>query len=246
MGVLRVGLIEPHPTLNNRVRLTWSEAVNTPAATTAGNYTLSGGATCSAAAMVAGSGNTQTDLTLTGLALSTTYELTVANVQDAASSTAIVSPNEKGRFIWRESGDNNLNGVVHEGGMIPQRANRNFTGDQLLGYNVLGSRDLTPPVISNVTPVGANIQPTTVVGFDATDTESPFRRIIIKAHYVDGTWDLVWDGDQFGPKFQGASNTRVALSMGYRFTILKDGGWTVGNGLTLTPYAIDTGGNENI
>lgn len=246
MGTLRVNVIEPHPTTNNKVRVTFSEAVNVADAQTIGNYSVSGGVTVTAAAVVVGSPVTQSqvDLTLTGLANGTTYTITVINVRDQASSTAIISPNEQGKFIWREYGDTNLNGVVEQGGSV-QHNTRLLTGDQLLGYNVLGSKDITPPIISNVTPTSAtNILKTQVVGFDVTDTESPFRRIIIKMFYDDGSWDLVWDGDAFGPKFQGASNTRTVILRGYHFTILKDGGWTIGNNPHLTCYAIDTGGNE--
>lgn len=246
MGTLRVGLVEAHPTTNNKIRLTFSEPTNNPAAETAGNYTFTGGLTCTNAVWVAGTFNTKVDLTLTGLINGTTYEVTVANVQDSASSTAIVNPNQKQSFIWREVGDSNLNGVVEQGGSIT-RSRRNFTGDQLLGYNVLGTRDVTAPIISNVTPSNAtNILKTQIVSFDVTDSESPFRRIIIKMFYDDGTWDLVWDGDAFGPKFQGASNVRTPIVQGYHFTILMDGGWKIGNNPHLTPYAIDTGGNENL
>lgn len=248
MGTLRVNLIEPHPTTNNKVRLTFSEAVNVSDAQTSGNYSVSGGVTVSAAAVVTGSpvAQSQVDLTLSGLANGTTYTVTVINVRDQASSTAIISPNEQSKFIWREVGDTNLNGVVEQGGTL-QPIVRTLTGDQLLGYNVLGSKDITPPIITNVTPANlSNILKTTVVGFDATDTESPFRRIVIKMFYDDGTWDLVHDGDTFGPKFQNPSCTRVSISQGFRFTILMTGGWSIGNNPHLTPYAIDTGGNENL
>jgi hypothetical protein len=111
----------------------------------------------------------------------------------------------------------------------------------------LGTKDVTAPIISNVTPTSStNILKTQIVSFDVTDSESPFRRIIIKMFYDDGTWDLVWDGDAFGPKFQGASNVRTPIVQGYHFTILMDGGWKIGNNPHLTPYAIDTGGNENL
>ena len=248
MGTLRVGVIEPHPTTNNKVRLTFSEAVIVGDAQTIGNYSVSGGVTVTAAAVVVGSpvAQSQVDLTLTGLANGTTYTVTVINVRDQASSTAIISPNEKGSFIWREYGDTNLNGVVEQGGMV-QHQDKGYYGDQLLGYNVLGTKDVTPPIITNVTPTNlSNINPLTVISFDVTDSESPFRRIIIKLFYADGSWDMVWDGDNFGPKFTNGSNVHVTIYQGHRFSIRRDGGWVVGNSVHLTPYAIDTGGNENI
>lgn len=246
MGTLRVGLVEAHPTTNNKIRLNWSEPANAADAGTTGNYSISGGPTVSAAVVVAGSNNGQVDLTLAGLTNGTTYIVTVINVRAIAGGVAIISPNEQQRFIWREVGDNNLNGVVETGGTIA-RANRNFIGDQLLGYNVLGNKDITAPIITNVTPASAaNILKTQVVSFDVTDSESPFRRIIVKMFYDDGTWDLVHDGDNFGPKFQGPSNTRTGISHGFHLTILMDGGWKIGNNPHLTPYAIDTGGNENL
>lgn len=242
MGVLRVGVIVPHPTTNNKIRLQWSENVNTPAATTAGNYTFTGGVTCSAAAMVAGT-NAQTDLTLSGLVNGTTYTVTVANVQDAATSTAIVSPNEKGAFIWRETGDNNLNGVVEVGGMIT-RANRNFTGDQLLGYNVLGKgADTELPIITNVSPTpGTNILPSQVISFDVTDNLNAFRRIVVTALYPSGLHEIVHNGDGFTSNYTGSS--RSNLSLGYHYSIIRTGGWTIGSNPTFLVYAIDTSGNE--
>lgn len=245
MGVLRVGLIEPHPTDNNKVRVRWSEAVNAPGATTAGNYTFTGGVACSAAVMVAGTGNTQTDLTLTGLVNGTTYTMTVANVQDTATATAIVPPNDEGTFIWRAIGDNNLNGVVEQGGTIPQRANREFTGDQLLGYNVLGNgdADTTLPVVTIVSPApSTNISGTTPLVFDVTDNGA-FRRIAVRLKFTGQNWEFVHDGDAFSPGYQ-ANSTRVAISGGFRYSVRKDGGWPVGQVPRLTVYAIDTGGNE--
>lgn len=138
MGVLRVNVIVP--SASNKVRLRWSEPANAADAGTAGNYTVDGGVTVSAAVVVAGSDNREVDLTLTGLVNPTIYTVTVANVRDIASGTAIVPNNEQGKFIWGESGDTSLNGVVETGGMLIRR-DRGLSGDQLLGYNI-GDIDL--------------------------------------------------------------------------------------------------------
>lgn len=247
MGVLRVQFASAHPTLSNRIRVQWSEPANAADAATTGNYAIDNGVTVTGAAVVAGSNNTFVDLTVTGLASGVAfYTLTVINVRDIASSTPIVSPGSVQHFQWKGLGDNNLNGVPEIGGTLTHVDPIRF-GDRALGYNIGGNVDTTAPVISNVTPTSAtNILGTQVVSFDVTDSESGFRRIIIKMFYDDGTWDLVHDGDNFGPKFQGAANTRTGIARGFHYTILMDGGWKIGNNPHLTPYAIDTGGNENV
>lgn len=244
MGVLRVGVIEPSAL--NKVRLTWSEPVNAAAANTAGNYTFTGGLACTAAALVAGTGNTVSELTITGLTNGQTYQVTVANVQDSATSTAIISPNEKGSFIWREVGDNNLNGVVETGGNL-ERLDRMLTGDQLLGYNVLGGTppDTVLPVITIISPApNSNLGRNDVVTFTVTDNLTAFRRIVVTALYPDGSHEVVHNGDAFLPNYQHGSSTRTVIANGFQYTMCRVGGWTIGRNPTLVAYAIDTAGNE--
>jgi hypothetical protein len=104
----------------------------------------------------------------------------------------------------------------------------------------------TPPIVDGLIPAaGTNVSVSRVLQFDVTDTEG-FTRIIVKAQKVGVLLDeVVHDGTQFGAMYQNASNTRTPITDGYRYTILRDGGWVVG-GPTLTVYATDTRGAEAV
>ncbi len=71
------------------VKVTFSEPVTAPTATTAGNYTLSGGATVSSAALSAD--GFSVTLTTSKLNAGTAYTLTVNNVQDIAGNAVAAS-----------------------------------------------------------------------------------------------------------------------------------------------------------
>lgn len=243
MGALVVQYAERSPAAPAKIRVTWSEPANAADAATSGNYTFDHGVTVSAAVVVAGTNNTQVDLTVSALSKSVAYKITVANVRDIAGGVAISSPRNEIVFIWLGVGDNNLNGVPEFGGLLmhvpPFRI-----GDQPLGYNVLGSPDITSPTVANITPAnGTNIDLNTIVAFDVTD-DVGFRRIVVRLKYPSGPWEMVHDGDNFGPNYLGAGNVRTPIGHGFHYTLHRDGGWLVGANPRLTVYAIDTGGNE--
>ncbi len=109
--------------------------------------------------------------------------------------------------------------------------------------------DSSPPVITNVTPAsGSNIHVTSSITFDVLDVGGEFRRIFLVAHYggTNAVKDLIHDGDNFGSNFLGVTNTRTTVAAGFRYVVLRDGGWPAGTGsLGIYPYAIDTRGNQN-
>lgn len=103
--------------------------------------------------------------------------------------------------------------------------------------------DSTAPVISNITPApGSNISPNQIVQFDVTDNIA-FRRIVITALYPNGLHEVIHNGDAFTANYAVGSG-RTNLVGGYRYTVIRNGGWTIGNNPTLLAYAIDTAGNE--
>jgi len=56
--------------------------------------------------------------------------------------------------------------------------------------------------------------------------------------------ELVYDADGFNPAhYAGVSNTKTTITNGFRFTLLRDGGWF--GALSIKVYAIDEGGGEN-
>lgn len=140
MGILRVQNVARHPSDAAKIRVTWSEPAVAADAGTAGNYALAGpgGLTISAATVVAGSGNLQVDLTASGALISgSAYTVTVSNVRDIATNTAIV-PNNHEAVLLTGMADNGLNGVPHAGGLrAPVPPLR--IGDKPMGYNVIAS-----------------------------------------------------------------------------------------------------------
>lgn len=104
-----------------------------------------------------------------------------------------------------------------------------------------------PPVITSVVPAPpSNITATTPIQFDVTDPQSNINRIILVATFpTSKIKEVIFDGSGFGPMYTNASNTQVAISGGYSFTILRDGGWILNDGPTITPFVLDLEGLEN-
>jgi len=100
----------------------------------------------------------------------------------------------------------------------------------------------TPPVINNFFPaVGSSIQPETIINFDIVDLDN-FARIMIVAAYVSGRLDVIHDGDAFAPFYAGS--TRTPISGGFTYSFIRSGGWS--EDPTITPYAVDSFGTENL
>lgn len=110
------------------------------------------------------------------------------------------------------------------------------------------SPEVTPanavaPVVGNFDPPqSTTINTNTPVNFDVTDDEGLFRRVIIHASFPDGTEEVVHDGGSFRGHYQAGNSSRVIISGGYRYTLLRAGGWP-GNP-TIRAFAIDQAGNE--
>jgi hypothetical protein len=103
--------------------------------------------------------------------------------------------------------------------------------------------DTAEPVVSNVTPPeGTPIARTASVFFDVTDDSGIFRRIIVTASFLDGSSEVVHDGDNFATRYAAASS-RTVIPDGFRYRVRRNGGWPYGP--TIRAFAIDTSGNEN-
>lgn len=107
------------------------------------------------------------------------------------------------------------------------------------------SIEYTPPTITNFVPaVGSQITRLQQLQFDVTD-DGPLRRVILEVRYPEnGIQEVIHDGVGFGLKYQGGSNTRTQIAGGFRYTMLRDGGWP--ENPTITPFAIDISGSENL
>jgi hypothetical protein len=99
------------------------------------------------------------------------------------------------------------------------------------------------PVISNFIPaVGAEITTNTSIQFDVTDDQGSFRKIFIVADFPSiSSTEVVHDGNSFKGFYVGTS-TRISIPGGFRFKVLRAGGWP--DSPTITTSAIDVEGNE--
>ena len=103
--------------------------------------------------------------------------------------------------------------------------------------------DTTPPVIANMTPTpGTLLQPTDPISFDVTDNTGLFRRVMVAVFFPStGITELVHDGDGF-LGFFATSSSRALIAGGFRFTLLRVGGWL--SSPTVRVFPIDRSGNE--
>jgi len=102
-----------------------------------------------------------------------------------------------------------------------------------------------PPAVTGISPApGTAILPTTQLVFDVTVAGGvPFTVLILTADMPSlSIREVVHDGFGFGPAYRGPVNQRTAVTNGFRFTLMRDGGWP--SSPTLTPYAV-AGGLEN-
>ena len=110
-------------------------------------------------------------------------------------------------------------------------------------FPVAEPADSTPPVIGNLSPTpGTLLQLTDPVSFDVTDNSGQFRRVMVAVFFPStGITELVHDGDGF-LGFFAASSSRVLIAGGFRFTVLRAGGWL--SSPTVRVFPIDRSGNE--
>lgn len=108
---------------------------------------------------------------------------------------------------------------------------------------IVVSPNPNPPVVSNFTPAeGTPVSANTPIGFDVTDDQDSFRRIMVTAAFANlGVTEVVFDGENFVGRFASLS-TRLSINGGYRFAIQRQGGW-IGSP-EIKVIAIDTSGNE--
>lgn len=102
--------------------------------------------------------------------------------------------------------------------------------------------DLTAPVISNISPPqGTILAATDPVSFDVTDDSGAFARILVAVKYTTGVQELIHDGDIF-VGFYALQSSRVQIASGFRYTILRTGGWLTAP--TFRAFPIDAAGND--
>lgn len=118
-----------------------------------------------------------------------------------------------------------------------QRSNMDFRTN-----TVAATPDLAAPTVSLVSPPTIEeLAPGSPLVFDVTDNIG-LRRVFVGVRLpLRGAEDVVHQGDRFAAGY-AASSTRVAISGGWRYSVVRAGGWP--ENPTLDVYAIDTGGTE--
>lgn len=103
----------------------------------------------------------------------------------------------------------------------------NTTGLSTRGYlGGGGGPTITSFVIVDlITPI-STISRTTPIIIEVYSTAVPLRRAWVSASYagllID---DMIHNSVRFGSAYQGSTNQRANITNGYRFTLLRDGGW---------------------
>lgn len=102
---------------------------------------------------------------------------------------------------------------------------------------------LHPQIVNHSIAPGVAIVSTQAIAFDVIDVTGNFTRIVVACTQADtGIAEVVHNGASFRGKF-AASSSRVAIAGGFRYTVLRDGGWT--GAPTFEVYAENTQGLEN-
>lgn len=103
--------------------------------------------------------------------------------------------------------------------------------------------DTTPPVVSGFDPAaGTQIARSQPIEFDVTDDSGAFARIFVVAWFkLTGIQEVIHDGTGF-VGFYTVSSSRVVITDGFRYTVLRSGGWT--EAPTIRVFPIDSSGNE--
>lgn len=112
------------------------------------------------------------------------------------------------------------------------------------GVNNGGVVNTTPPTITYPSPSpGVSIVSSTVLTVEVVDPVA-LALVFIKAIYAGqpSIDEVVFDGINFGPSYQGPTNVRLIVNNGYQFNLLRDGGWPGTPSLLTT--AVDTAGNK--
>lgn len=81
------------------------------------------------------------------------------------------------------------------------------------------------PTYGSFTPAaGAALTAMTPITFDETGTYASLAFIVADFPEL-GIREVVWDGTAFGRQYQGPNNSRTAISGGFTFSLLREGGW---------------------
>jgi len=110
--------------------------------------------------------------------------------------------------------------------------------------NFLGAKDgdgSAPDVVIVGPAAGTPVDALTPLVLEVTDDIALGMLIIAARFPTRGIEEVVHNGQRFAAQYDGASS-RVAVAAGFRFTILRNGGWV--DAPTIDVYAVDAAGTE--
>ena len=102
--------------------------------------------------------------------------------------------------------------------------------------------DVTAPVVTLVSPLDGQVEPTTAVVFDVTEesTAGLCDVFVYAVFAASGDVEVIHDGDAFTARYLGQS-ARPAITGGFRYTVRRTGGWP--SNPRIRVKAIDRAGN---
>lgn len=86
-----------------------------------------------------------------------------------------------------------------------------------------------PVVAANSPAVGTSLAASGAVIIDATDADNDPSAITIMLEPAAGAFEVIYDGDSFGPSFRMGATAVANIANGKRFTIARSGGWPAGD-----------------
>ena len=111
------------------------------------------------------------------------------------------------------------------------------------GPGVAGAAVDSPAVAINA-PQGTSLGRTTALQIDITDPDG-FSSIVLSMLMPGlGNEEMIHNGTKFSPRYLGVINQRTNITDGFRYDILRDGGWAsrLGSTLTLIIAVVDSTG----
>lgn len=161
------------------------------------------------------------------------------NESDNFSEEEDPMPDDSGLFTAKVPGIYHISGESGEPGFFPW-------GMALVVVNEPPEEpevDTTEPTLTVLSPLAnTTIAKTTPVNFEVTDAGG-LRRVMVVASFPGlELLEVVHDGNAFGPRYQTSENVRTVIDDGFRYAVLRRGGWPMSP--TLRVYPIDTSGNE--
>jgi hypothetical protein len=129
--------------------------------------------------------------------------------------------------------------IVAPGDSLPS----DYTGAMEAG---IGSSPAGDPAVGNFSPaLAAAVRKTDTISFDVTDALANLERVLVLVSYPNlNIYEMAHDGDSRGPRYANTFCSRVPITNGFRYTLLRDEGWP--SSPRVIPMAFDVGGGVNL